>query len=448
MNSDLKNLVERIDSLKSQVDSLRPLKLDQEQRLLQKVRLDWNFHSSHIEGNTLSYGETKALLLWGVTAQGKPLKDHLEIKGHNEAVEYVMDILKGKDIDLTEHFIREFHNVIIPEEYYLDSKTPEGMPAKRKIVPGQYKTTPNHVMTSTGEMFYFASPEDTPAKMNDLMKWYSNEMATRANHPLVIASMFHYRFVRIHPFDDGNGRMSRLLMNIILMKCGYPPAIINTELKNHYLNSLQYADADDYDQFIIFIGERLIESLELWLRAVKGESIEDSDDIDKMVSLLKKKIEWNKMDENVVIEKSVESIKRVHDESIKCFFKHFDFQMNKLNPLFMNRDCELWLNDDYYDIPLGFDYVINNDVGLINKLSLIYNYMKFIYHEEYSIKLFLYVEFYSNYYSIYYHVNNINNKVILTYRYHQQLKDVDIIEITNMIFKDVYAAIDSGTNKT
>jgi Fic family protein len=150
---------------------------------------------------------------------------------------------------------------------------------------------PNHVETSTGEMFYFASPEETPAKMNDLLKWYKDETEQGESHPLILASLFHYRFVRIHPFDDGNGRMSRLLMNLILMKHGYPPVIIETSLKNHYLDALQYADAEDYDKFIIFIGERMLESLEMWLRAAKGEAIEEDEDIYELVSSLKRKMQ-------------------------------------------------------------------------------------------------------------------------------------------------------------
>jgi Fic family protein len=282
MKPELKSVIDKINLLKSKIDALKPLNLEKEARLLQKLRLDWNFHSNHIEGNTLTYGETKALLLWGITAQGKPLRDHLEIKGHNEAVELLMDIIKGKEIELNETFIREFHKIIIPEDYFLDAITQDGVHTKRKISAGQYKTMPNHVQTATGEMFYFASPEETPAKMMDLMHWYKSEISKDVTHPLLIASMFHYKFVRIHPFDDGNGRMSRLLMNFILMKFGYPPVIINFSLKNDYLNSLQYADSDDFDKFIIFITERLIESLNLFLKVANNEPFEEEKDINEL----------------------------------------------------------------------------------------------------------------------------------------------------------------------
>lgn len=283
MKNELHRLIDKIDSIKNEIDALKPLNKEQEDRLLQKLRLDWNFHSNRIEGNTLSYGETKALLLWGITAQGKPLRDHLEIKGHNEAVELLMEIIKGKEIELNESFIREFHKIIIPEDYFLDAITQDGVHTKRKISAGQYKSMPNHVQTATGEMFYFASPAETPAKMMDLMNWYKSEIAKDKTHPLLIAAMFHYNFVRIHPFDDGNGRMSRLLMNFILMKFGYPPVIINVNLKNDYLNSLQYADSNDFDKFIIFIAERLIESLSLYLKVANNEPFEEEINLDDLI---------------------------------------------------------------------------------------------------------------------------------------------------------------------
>jgi Fic family protein len=94
------------------------------------------------------------------------------------------------------------------------------------------------VLTRTGEMFYFASPEETPAKMAELMAWYNENVNKEDTNAVLFATEFHYRFIRIHPFDDGNGRLARLLMNFILMLKGYPPAIIKTEDKDAYYNAL------------------------------------------------------------------------------------------------------------------------------------------------------------------------------------------------------------------
>ena len=102
--------------LKSQLDNLRPLNLEQESRIMQKFRLDWNYHSNHLEGNLLTYGETKALILFGITAQGKPLKDTLEITGHNEAIDWVLEMVTSER-PLTENFIREIHSLLLKDSY-------------------------------------------------------------------------------------------------------------------------------------------------------------------------------------------------------------------------------------------------------------------------------------------------------------------------------------------
>ena len=155
--------------LKTELDSLRPIDKVQEDRIMQKFRLDWNYHSNHLEGNSLTYGETKALILFGVTAQGKPLKDTLEITGHNEAINWVLEMIKG-DRPLTENFIRELHSLLL-EDSYKESKNADGELVPRKISSGKYKTTPNHVQTVTGEIFYFATPEETPAKMFEIINY-------------------------------------------------------------------------------------------------------------------------------------------------------------------------------------------------------------------------------------------------------------------------------------
>ncbi|HEY4785691.1 MAG TPA: Fic family protein [Bacteroidales bacterium] len=227
--------------------------------------------------------------MFGTTAQAKPLKDHLEMTGHNEAILNIEEVVK-QERPLTETFIRELHKIILKESYEVDAITPDGKPTKRTISIGKYKTTPNHVLTQTGEIFYFATPEETPAKMNDLMEWYKENKDKADFHPVLFATEFHYRFIRIHPFDDGNGRIARLLMNFILMQKGYPPAIIKTEDKVNYFNALQQADAGQLDFFFNYVCIQVNNSLELMLKGAKGESIEEPDDLDKKLALLKQEV--------------------------------------------------------------------------------------------------------------------------------------------------------------
>ncbi|MGB5978573.1 MAG: hypothetical protein WBG62_14265, partial [Cyclobacteriaceae bacterium] len=126
--------------LKGELDALRPLEAAAERRIMQKFRMDWNYHSNNLEGNSLTYGETKALLLFHVTAQGKPLKDHFEITGHNEAINWVMSVVEERP--LTENFIRELHKLLLKDSYESDAITPEGQPTKKRVRVGEYKSTP------------------------------------------------------------------------------------------------------------------------------------------------------------------------------------------------------------------------------------------------------------------------------------------------------------------
>ena len=268
--------LEQAVELKAQLDALRPLSDDQEQRIWQKFRFDWNYHSNNIEGNSLTFGETKSLLLHNITAQGKPLKDHFEITGHNEAINALLDLTRG-DTLLTESFFRGLHAMILRERYQVDAITPDGQPTKKWVEVGQYKESPNHVLTVTGEIFRFAEPLDVPEQMRLLIQEV-NELRGRSDvEVLVAAAKVHYDFVLIHPFDDGNGRMARLLMNLVLIKFGFPPAIIRTEDKANYFAALRQADGGQLDVFVEYIAGSVCASLEVMLAGARGEEIDEFD---------------------------------------------------------------------------------------------------------------------------------------------------------------------------
>lgn len=308
-------------SLKTELDTLRPLDPERGDRIMQKFRLDWNYHSNHLEGNSLTFGETKALILFGITAQGKPLKDHLEIEGHNEAIEWVLDIV-GEEYPLTETFIRQLHTLLLKESYSVKAITAEGAPTTKRAEVGKYKSQPNHVLTATGEMFYFATPEETPAKMEELLNWYREKSISENVNPAFLAAEFHYRFIRIHPFYDGNGRTARILMNFILMKFGFPPVVIKTEDKQNYFSVLRLADAGQIEPFVNYIAENLVRSLELMIRGAKGEDIEEPDDFDKELALLEQRL---KSKEAYAIEKTEDLVRELFEKSvIPLFYKLTD----------------------------------------------------------------------------------------------------------------------------
>lgn len=281
------NILKAIE-LKRDLDKLRPLSIKKELKIMQKFRLDWNYHSNHLEGNSLTFGETKNLILHAITAQGKPLKDHFEITEHNEALNWIIAFVKEERL-LTENFIRELHSLLLKETYYVDTITAEGLPTKKKIEIGKYKTTLNHVITIIDEIFRFAKPEKTPAKMHDLLEWYKAKKQQPDVNPIILAAEFHYKFNIIHPFDDGNGRMARILLNFILMTYNYPPITIKTDDKHNYFFALKQADVGDVEFFINYIAQNLVRSINIMIAGVKGENIKDDNNIDKKIAFIRTK---------------------------------------------------------------------------------------------------------------------------------------------------------------
>lgn len=375
-------MVNQVILLKNELDAFRPLGREQEAIIMQKFRLDWNYHSNHLEGNSLTYGETKALILFGLTAQGKPLKDHFEITGHDEAVKWIEDIVK-QERPLTESFIRELHTLLLQKSYEVDAITPDGKPTKRRIEIGQYKTAPNHVLTKTGEIFRFATPEETPAKMHDLMDWFRKKQANSDTEPVLLAAEFHYKFIRIHPFDDGNGRTARLLMNFILMQYGYPPVIIKTEDKENYFNVLRLADAGNLEPFVNYIADNLSRSLEIMIKGAKGESIEEPDDLDKEIALLEQKLKGARS--NLGTFKNKETMIDIYNGSLLKLNIAFLNKSLKFDNFYSDTDITLSIGTNNYsftpeikDFSIERMHIIsNNFYNKTDNISLNYKYLGF-----------------------------------------------------------------------
>lgn len=420
-------MLNQVVLLKNELDAFRPLGREQEAIIMQKFRLDWNYHSNHLEGNSLTYGETKALILFGLTAQGKPLKDHFEITGHDEAVKWIEDIVK-QERPLTESFIRELHTLLLQKSYEVDAITPDGKPTKRRIEIGQYKTAPNHVLTKTGEIFRFATPEETPAKMYDLMDWFSEKQANSDTEPVLLAAQFHYRFIRIHPFDDGNGRTARLLMNFILMQYGYPPVIIKTEDKQNYFNMLRLADAGNLEPFVNYIAENLSHSLEIMIKGAKGESIEEPDDLDKEIALLEQKLKG--VGQKIEKTKSKETILEFYDDSFTRLYNSFCITCKKLDTFYA--DIYFVIHNDYKWLT-NLQFVRHhiksntNDLGFRGDFSnfKMINYEHIVYESEINVQ-FGFKSF---------TILSKNDDVILEKYYWNPLTDEEISLIVNTEMK-------------
>lgn len=411
----MENIVKSIN-LKKELDSLRPLKNEDELRIMQKFRLDWNYHSNNLEGNTLTYGETKALILFGITAQAKPLKDHFEITGHDEALKWVIEVVK-QERPFTENFIRELHTLILKESYKVPGITPDGQPTTKQVKIGEYKTTPNHVLTQTGEIFRFASPEETPAKMHDLMNWYQEQVQEDDLNPVLLAAKFHYKFILIHPFDDGNGRIARILMNFILMQFQYASVIIKTNDKANYFVALQQADAGHLEPFIDYIAKNLNHSLEIMIKGAKGESIEDENDLDKEIELLKQKLKT--IGQPVEHLKSEKVLRELYNNSILKLMQIFFGEGKKFEAFYLKSDLLLYVDD----------VIIRGATPLTDEtksLRLEYGYHDFNDVNFYSF--FHYSIIYFQFDATKYKVETLSGLVYEKY-YGEQLTDNEIMEL-------------------
>lgn len=224
--------------------SIQPLSERDRERLNRKFTVDFNFNSNHIEGNTLTYGQTELLLLFGKVVGEAEMKDLEDMKASNVGLKMMQEQALIKEMPLTQNFIRRLHKVLLREDYTVYRELPGGLQTSYVIHAGRYKTRPNSVITRYGDRLEYASPEETPALMADLVNWYNDEEAKGRLSPVELAALFHYRYIRIHPFEDGNGRIARLIVNFILARHDYPMIVVRSRSKKDYLEALHQADLE------------------------------------------------------------------------------------------------------------------------------------------------------------------------------------------------------------
>jgi len=338
---ELNSVLAQIVLHKKEVDNLQPVKPEFERMFWEKFRLEFNYNSNHMEGNTLTYGHTQILLRTGDVVGKYNIRELQEMKAHDLALKIIRESASDPEFELSQKFIREINQTILVEPFYNEAITPEGKSTQKLIVPGEYKKTPNSVRLPNGEMHHYPSPEETPALMGDLMDWYEKESKSKELHPVQIAALFHYKLVQIHPFDDSNGRTARLLMNFILLKNDYAPLVIESNDKKNYLIALNEADAGNINAFveyIIILSERW---QELYVKALKGEKIEEPEDFDKEIELLKKKIsEKNKVKKIFSKEATVHLL----DNSFSPLLEKIINKLSSLDQFYYTKEIRFGIN--------------------------------------------------------------------------------------------------------
>ena len=243
-----KALTERIRRKKEFLDSKRPLGKDALDKLREEFRLVHTYNSNAIEGNTLTLQETRLVLEEGITIGGKTLAEHLEATGTAQGYDYIEKIARDKE-DISHVTVQTVHEIVM-----------RGLLAE----PGKYRTENVRI---TGAI---KSPPDyskVPRQMDELFR-AMNSMRTE---PLTAAAYFHHRFVEIHPFVNGNGRVARLLTNLLLVRNGYPPVVIRRVDRKRYYAALRMADGGDIKPFVQLIAKAVDESLTLYISVFGGD---------------------------------------------------------------------------------------------------------------------------------------------------------------------------------
>ncbi len=245
-----KDLLERIIRKKKDLDSLRPLPKSVLEKLKKQFSIELAYNSNGIEGNSLTLRETKLVIEEGITIKSKPLREHFEAINHQKGFEFLDSIIKEKP-KITEDVIKKIHRTIltnIDDEY-----------------AGKYRDVNVRILGAIKSPPRF---EKVPDKMAEYVE-YINKNPENLNI-IELSSLIHYKLVEIHPFTDGNGRTTRLLMNLFLMQHGYPVTIVLKVDRKKYYDRLRKADQGDIKPFTDFIGRNIERSLDIYLDSFKG----------------------------------------------------------------------------------------------------------------------------------------------------------------------------------
>lgn len=244
-------LLAGIEGKKREVDRKRPLSSSVVKKLEEEFALAWTYNSNAIEGNTLSLQETELVINEGITIGGKTVNEHLEAINHIRGIEYLKSIL-DKKIEISEEVIKELHKIILST---IDDEEAGNYRRVNIRIVGAHHIPPQSIKV--------------PRLMEDFLEWYYQ------NHRKIsiseMAAELHYRLVMIHPFIDGNGRVARLVMNLYLMRNGYPPAVILKVDRKRYYRVLNEANLGRKEGFENFIGRSIERSLIIYLNSVEPD---------------------------------------------------------------------------------------------------------------------------------------------------------------------------------
>jgi len=269
--SSLTQLIDEINAIQAKINSQKPLQEALWTTIQEKLRIEWTYDSNALEGSTLTKGETYFFLREGLTVEGKTLKDFLDARSHAEAIDYLYQIIKDER-PMTPGLMKEFNKLLLSGITHTEAIDEMGQKVQKPATPGEYKRLPNHVLQADGTIHRYTEPLHVAAEMEELFKWIQESSTHK--HPVIISTVAHYNLARIHPFDDGNGRGARILMNLIFIKNHYAPAIIRNEQRRAYLETLGLADKGNLGPFTELVARSLLNTQQIILQDLNENSNE------------------------------------------------------------------------------------------------------------------------------------------------------------------------------
>lgn len=252
--------LERVLLKKAELDKLRPIPSYAVKSIKESMTIEWTYNSNSIEGNTLTLQETKMVIEEGFTIKGKSLREHFEAVNHHEAIEFIESLISDRYV-LKESDILKTHELVLQKI--------------EKDFAGRFRTSGVRI---SGANFVPPNAMKIDDYMTEITDWTNNSEVDM----IIKSAIFHHRFVWIHPFFDGNGRTARLLFNLLLMKEGFPPAIILKNDRKKYYDSLNIANNGDYSKLVLLILQATERSLDIYLSSLNN-SYEDYRPISNIV---------------------------------------------------------------------------------------------------------------------------------------------------------------------
>ena len=251
--SSIDDLLKKLTEKKKKLDGFRPLSFALVNNLEEWFKVELTYTSNAIEGNTLTRKETALVVEKGITVRGKTLQEHLEAINHAEAIDFIKELVSKKRKDLTKREVLDIHALILKK---IDDDN-----------AGRYR---NIEVRISGSNIILPDPIKVPELMEVFFNWLHSK---NMEHPAKIAADAHFKLVSVHPFSDGNGRTARLLLNLLLMQKGYPPALVRKEDRDLYIDSIEKAQlSEDFDDYYKVIYRAIDRSLDIYVDAVQGKT--------------------------------------------------------------------------------------------------------------------------------------------------------------------------------